>query len=67
MLFVNPFKKAFSFLTFLSFCLDILGHLGKWLDKKVKVNFKMYDVMNWETNNNSKHSISQVYLKYLKK
>ena len=28
---------------------DVLtfSHLGKWLDKKAKVNFKIYDVTGW--------------------
>ena len=34
----------------------------KRLGKKAKVNFKMYDVINWKTNNNNTH-IAQ----YLKK
>ena len=26
---------------------DFFGHVEKWLDKKAKVNFKIYDVINW--------------------
>lgn len=26
------------------------GHLEKRINKKTKVNFKFYDVINWETN-----------------
>ena len=33
------------------FCPDVLGHVGKSLDKKAKVLFKIYDVTNWGTNN----------------
>ena len=29
--------------------------IGKWLDKKAKVKFKIYDVTNWNTNNYNKH------------
>ena len=34
--------KIFKFLSWL------FGHVGKWLDKKIKVNFKIYDVTIWE-------------------
>ena len=37
------------------FVLTFFGHVGKWLDKKAKVNFKLYDVRNWETNNYNAH------------
>ena len=26
-------------------------HVGERLDKKAKVNFKIYDITDWETNN----------------
>ena len=35
----------------LNFCRDIFGRVAKQLDKKAKFNFKIYDVINWETNN----------------
>ena len=35
----------------LNFCADFFGNVGKRLDKKVKVNFEMYDVINQETKN----------------
>ena len=35
----------------LNFCADFFGRVGKRLDKKVKVNFEMYDVINQETKN----------------
>ena len=35
--------KVFSFSTYLNFCLDFFGHVGKWLNKKAKVIFKIYD------------------------
>ena len=41
---------------------DFSGHVGKRLDKKAKVNFKIYDVTGWEINNYNKHFIR--YLKY---
>ena len=44
-------KNAFYFLLkplfihkIFKFCTDFLGHVGKWFDKKAKVNFKNYDV-----------------------
>ena len=40
--------KVFKFLSFLS-------HVGKRLDKKAKVNFKIYDIATWETNNYNAH------------
>ena len=43
--------KLFPFLRYLNFCPDFFGHVEKRLDKKVKVYFKIYDVINWETNN----------------
>ena len=44
------------------FCPDFLGNDVKWLENIVKTNFKIYDVINWETNNHNTH-IAQ----YLKK
>ena len=49
--FLVPLKSFFSFWRFLKFCSDIFGHVGKRLDKKAKVNFKIYHVPNWETIN----------------
>ena len=37
------------------FCPGFFGHIGKWLDKKVKVSFKIYDVIYWEINNCNTH------------
>ena len=36
----------FSFLRYLSFCLDFCGRVGKYLDKKAKVNFKFFDIID---------------------
>ena len=49
MLFISP-EKVFSFLRYLNFCSDVLGHAEKWLNKKAEVNFKIYDVIDWEAN-----------------
>ena len=35
--------KAFLFLRYFNFCPDFV-HLGKQLDKKAKINFKIFDV-----------------------
>ena len=35
---------------------DVFGVDGKQLDKKSKVKFKNYDVINWETNNENTHA-----------
>ena len=42
--------KTFSFLRFLKFCPDFFLHVGKWLDKKDQFNFKIFDLIYWETN-----------------
>ena len=36
---------------YLNFCPNVFGHVGKRLDKKASVNFKIYEVTIWETNN----------------
>ena len=38
--------KAISFLRYLYFSPGFFGYVGKRLDKKAKVNFKIYDVTN---------------------
>ena len=45
-----------------SFSPDFFGRVRKRLDQKAKVDFKIYHVMNWKTNNGNTH-IAQ----YLKK
>ena len=53
------FKALFNLKIF-NFCPDIFGHVGKRLDEKAKANFKIYDVINFETNSyNTYCSISQ--------
>ena len=47
MVFISP-KKLFSFWKYLNFCPDFFSYVGKRLDEKVKFNFKVYDVANWE-------------------
>ena len=51
----------FSSLRNLNFCPDFFGHVEKRLDKKAKVNFTIYNVINWETNNYN--TLAAQYLK----
>ena len=51
-------KNYFSFILKTPFVLEIfkflsnfLGHVGKQFAEKAKVNFKVYNVINWKTNN----------------
>ena len=43
--------KALFILKTFNFCPDFFGHVGKRRDKKAKINFKIYNVTDWETNN----------------
>ena len=43
-------SKVLSFSKYLNFCLAFLVLLKKRLDKKDKVNFKIYEVATWLTN-----------------
>ena len=52
----------YSFSRYLNCCLHFLAMYKKDLIRKIKVNFKIYDVITWETNNCGTH-IDQ----YLKK
>ena len=45
--FISP-VKLFSFRRYLKFCSDFFGHVGKRLNEKAKVNFKVYDFIHWE-------------------
>ena len=47
--------KALFFLKIFDFCPDFFGRMGKRLDKKAKVNFKIYDVTTWITRNYNTH------------
>ena len=41
----------------------LFGHVGKQLDKKGKVNFQIYDVTDWKTNNyNTENEARRVVL-----
>ena len=53
----NRFKNNEKYLNderYLNFC-RLFSHVGKWLDKKTKVNFKIYDVITWEISNHNTH------------
>ena len=43
--------KALFVLETFQFSFWIFGHVEKWRNKKAKVNFEIYDVTNWTTNN----------------
>ena len=47
--------KLFFFSRYLYFLFPLFGHVGKRLDKKVEVNFKIYDVADWTANNYNTH------------
>ena len=53
--------EALFVLKLFKFLLDFFAYARKGIDKKAKVNFKIYDFINWETNNQNKQ-IAQ-YLK----
>ena len=47
----KPFKNDEKWKNFdENFCLEAFGHEGKQQNKKAKVNFKIHDVIYWETN-----------------
>ena len=50
MLFIS-YYKALLFLKIFAFFSWNSGYVEKQLDKKAKVNFKIYDVTDWKTNN----------------
>ena len=52
--------KALFVLEILKFLPCLFGYVEKWLDKKVKVNFKIYDVKFWETNDYNTHIIQSL-------
>ena len=58
MLFISP-QKLFLFTRYLNWCLDFLVMYRKGLIKKMKVNFKFYDVTAWLKNNCNTH-IAQI-------
>ena len=51
----NAFFHLKRPLRYLHFCHDFFVYVRKRFDKKVKLNFKSYDVINWETNNYDTH------------
>ena len=47
--------KALAFFRYLNFCPNVFCQVGKRLEQKTKFNFKIYDVMKWQTNNYNTH------------
>ena len=56
-------SKALSVFKIFKFLFRLFAHIGKRLDKKVKVNLKIYDVTDWKPKNFNRH-ISQYLKKY---
>ena len=53
--------KALFVLEIFTFLSRLFGYVRKDLDKKDEVNFKIYDVTDWTTNDYNKHIVQ--YLK----
>ena len=49
--------KVLFFLKVFHFLIRIFGHVGKRLDNKAKINFKIYDVTYWNTNSYNKNIV----------
>ena len=56
-------SKALFVLKIFTFLSLLFGNVAKRIDKKVKVNFKFYDVTVWLTNSYNTH-IAQYLKKY---
>ena len=52
--------KALFVLEILKFLPCLFGYVEKWLDKKVTVNFKIYGVKFWETNDYNTHIVQSL-------
>ena len=52
--------KALFVLKLFNFLLWRFGHVGKRLDQKGKINFKIYDMITWLTNNCNTHIDQEV-------
>ena len=50
MLSISPLKLLFVLKIF-KFLPWVFDHVEKWLDLKDKVDFKIYDIITWDTNN----------------
>ena len=55
--------KALFVLKIFTFLSSLFGHVGRRIDKKAKVIFKIYDVTRWAANNYNIH-IAQYLKKY---
>ena len=49
MLFISP-SRLFTFLRYLSLCLEFLAHLFKGFDEKDQIDFEIYETNNCNTN-----------------
>ena len=47
--------KALFILEIFTFLFCLFGYVEKRLDKKTMVDFKIYDVTDWKTNNDNTH------------
>ena len=59
-------KSLFLFKMF-RICPDFFGHVRKWLDKKAKVNFQIYDVATWEKSNYNTYIAQHLKIKAIRK
>ena len=62
-IFYFPFNALSMILRYLRFSPDFSVHIEKGLDKRANVNFTIYDVLNWDTNNYGTH-IAQYFKKW---
>ena len=53
--------KALFALEIITFLLQRFGYLEKWLDKKISVNSKVYDVTDWITDYQNIHIVQYLY------
>ena len=52
--------KALFVLKIFTFFSRLFGHVGKFLDKKTKVDFKIYDVTDWAANHYNTHIVQHL-------
>ena len=60
----NSPKELFSFWRHFNFCSDSFSHVEKQVVKKAKGNFKIYGIINWETNEYNIHTAHYSLLTY---
>ena len=47
--------------TLFIFLSGFFGHIGKWVDKKAKIKFKMYDVTDLTANNYNTRRVTRFF------